>query len=252
MRLKKKPIGLQLYTLRGETAKDFPGTLNRVAEMGYNGVELAGTGGLSAHEMCKVLTDAGLKVYGSHVGLEQLEKDLTGTIAYHKEIGCKYLVCPSLAEDRRQNGQAYRQIGGTLETVGRACREAGLGFCYHNHAFEFQSYDGVHGLDLLYKASDPGLVQAELDLYWVAYAGLDPAAYLTKLKGRVPLLHLKDMAADRAFAEVGEGILDWPAVFEAAEAAGVVYYLVEQDECKRPPLEAVGISLQNLRRMGIA
>lgn len=248
--MKKKRIGLQLYTLRDETARDFRGTLARVAEMGYHGVELAGDGGLGAAEMLAALDAAGLKAFGSHVGLDRLESDLPSVIAYHLEIGCKYLVCPFLPEERRRDKSAYERIGETLTEIGRACAEAGLRFCYHNHDFEFRRFGGATGLELLYGASDPGLVQAELDLYWVSFAGLDPAAYLRQLKGRCPLVHLKDMAPDRAFAEVGQGTLDWPGIFAAAGEAGVDYYLVEQDACRRPPLESVRISMENLRGMG--
>ncbi|MGE5548943.1 MAG: sugar phosphate isomerase/epimerase family protein [Bacteroidota bacterium] len=249
--MSKKPVGLQLYTLRDETAKDFRGTLARVAEMGYRGVELAGNGGLDAGEMRQALAETGLKAYGSHVGLDQLERNLPAVIAYHQEIGCEYLACPWLPEGRRQDGLDYQRLGMALTEIGRKCGEAGLQLCYHNHAFEFQRFGGSLGLDLLYGAADPRLVQAELDLYWIEYAGQDPAAYLRQMKGRCPLVHLKDMATDRHFTEVGEGTLDWPGIFAAAEDAGTKYYLVEQDDCRRPPLESVRISLENLRRMGI-
>lgn len=247
--MSQKPVGLQLYTLRNETAKDFRGTLTRVAEMGYQGVELAGNGGLSADEMLRVLEETGLKVYGSHVGLDQLERNLAEVISYHKKIGCEFLVCPWLPEDRRPDGHSYRRLGRMLTELGRACADAGLQLCYHNHDFEFHLFDGAYGLDLLFAAADARFVQAELDLYWVKYAGLDPVEYLKRLKGRCPLVHLKDMAADGGFTEVGEGTQDWPGIFAAAEAAGVRYYVVEQDDCRYPPLESVRISLENLRRM---
>ena len=96
-------------------------------------------------------------------------------------------------------------------------------------------------------------MNSELDTYWVQFGGCDPAAYVRKLAGRVPLVHVKDMTAgaDRAFAEVGEGILDFKSIFAEAEKAGTEWYIVEQDSCARPPIESVAISLRNLKAMGV-
>jgi sugar phosphate isomerase/epimerase len=126
--------------------------------------------------------------------------------------------------------------------------------CYHNHDFEFRQFDGRYGLDILLGATDPELVKAEVDTYWVQKTGVDPAAYLRQYAGRCPLVHLKDMTADesRTFAEIGEGSMDWSAIFTAAEAGGAAWYIVEQDTCRRAPLESVAISLRNLQSMGKA
>ena len=93
-------------------------------------------------------------------------------------------------------------------------------------------------------------MQGEIDTYWVQHGGEDPAEYIRKMPGRTPLIHIKDMAEDGAFAEVGEGVLDWEAIFEASEAGGAAWYIVEQDVCQRPPLESVRLTLDNLRKMG--
>src|SRR5437870_2072926 len=123
--------------------------------------------------------------------------------------------------------------------------------CYHNHAFELDRFNGRTGLDILFGAADPDLVHAEIDMYWIQYGGGDPVEMVRRFAGRAPLIHLKDMAADgtRTFAEVGEGIMDWPAILAASQSAGAQWYIVEQDTCRRSPFESIEISLRNLRRL---
>jgi len=245
------PVALQLYTVRDETAKDFLGTLEKVAQIGYEGVEFAGTGGLSPSELKKALNDPGLKPAGSHVGIDQLKGNLDAVIEYNLEIGNKYVVCPYMPEEMRGSASQWREAAETLSEIGAKCREKGLILCYHNHAFEFQKFDGKYGFDILYESSDPECLKAEIDTFWVKFGGGDPAEYIRKLAGRCPLIHLKDMGEDgKTFMEVGEGIMDFQAIFDASEKGGVEWYIVEQDVCQRPSLESARISFENLRRWG--
>src|SRR5205823_616372 len=133
---------------------------------------------------------------------------------------------------------------------GEICREVGLRFAYHNHAFEFAPLGGTTMFDLLLEETDPELVAFELDVYWLRYAGIDEAELLRRLVGRVPLVHLKDMAAgeQREPAPVGEGIFQWREVLEACAAAGVEWYIVEQDN-PSDPLAEVERSLRNLEKL---
>ena len=250
----KIPVALQMYTLRDEAAKDFAGTLRSVARLGYSGVELAGTGGYTSADLKNLLQDLGLMVAGSHIGLDQLEANLPEVIRYNLELGNKYVVCPYLPEELRKSAEDYRRLASRLNAVGRECKAAGLQLCYHNHAFEFERFDGVTGFDILFASTDPDLVAAEVDTYWAEYAGHDAAELIRRLSGRVPLVHLKDMTErpQGTFAEVGEGVLDFAAISAAAQTAGAQWLIVEQDTCARPPLESVEISLRNLRRMGLA
>jgi sugar phosphate isomerase/epimerase len=245
------PIALQMYTVRDDAAKDFVGVLRQVAEIGYAGVELAGNGGLSASELKSLLGDLGLKVAGSHVGLAQLEGDLSEALDYNYELGNRYVVCPWLPEDRR-SAEGYRALAQTLNTAGADCKERGMQLCYHNHAFELERFGGETGLDILFGVADPELVKVELDTYWVEKGGESAAEFVRKYAGRVPLVHLKDMTKDESqtFAEVGEGSMDFGAIFSASEAAGVEWYIVEQDTCRRPPLESIRISFATRRRRG--
>ncbi|HSV74759.1 MAG TPA: sugar phosphate isomerase/epimerase [Chthonomonadales bacterium] len=250
----KLPIAVQLYTLRDDAAKDFPAVLKQVAGLGYAGVELAGTHGMAAADLKRLLDDLGLKAVGSHTGIEQLETELSAVLDYNEAIGNPYVVCPWMPEERRQSADGWKRAAETLAGIGEACQTRGMRLCYHNHAFEFERFNGATGLDILFGGAPAAALGSELDTYWVRYGGEDPVAYLRKLAGRVPLVHLKDMLGDesRGFAEVGEGVMDWPTIAAEAGAAGAEWLIVEQDVCQRPPIESVEISLRNLRRMGIA
>lgn len=246
------PIALQLYTVRDETAKDFAGTMRKVAKMGYSGVEFAGTGGLSAAEMKDLLAETGLRPVGSHIALAAMEADLDEVIAYNTAIGNPYVGVPFLPKEM-QNPAGFRALAASLNRLGGTLKSAGLSLYYHNHAFEFDVHDGVRGWDILVAETDPALVSLEIDVYWAAYAGEDPAALIRRSAGRFALVHLKDMIGqgeERTWAEVGEGIIDFPSIFQASEAQGVQWYIVEQDRCARPTLESARLSAANLRKWG--
>jgi len=133
-------------------------------------------------------------------------------------------------------------------------KERGLTFGYHNHSFELEKFDGKTGLEILYGESDPDVFTAEIDTYWIQHGGGDPAAWIRRVAGRSPLVHLKDMVmrgSEQLMAEVGEGNLNWPAILEACREACVEWYIVEQDVCQRDPFESLGISLRNLQAMGL-
>lgn len=248
------PIALQMFTLRDHLAQDFVGTHREVGKMGYTGVEIAFTGNFSGADLKKLLADCGLQPCGIHVPLEQLEKDLIRVIKYNLELGNKFIVCPWLPEERRRSATDWYRMARVLNSIGAALKTDGLQLCYHNHSFEFQKFDGKYGLDILYENSEPENVQAEIDTYWIQHGGENPAEYIRKYSNRCPLIHLKDMLGDpnKTFTEVGNGILDWPAIFKACETSSVQWYIVEQDFCQRSPLESVRISLENLKKMGVA
>lgn len=259
------PVALQLYTVRDETAKDFAGTVRKVAQMGYAGVEFAGTGGLSAEAMADLLAETGLAVAGAHIGLPQfeyalvagkamLDQKMDDVIAYFQALGAKYVGVPALAREMR-NPAGFHEAAAAMNRIGAEVKSAGMTLYYHNHDFEFQVIDGQRGWDILMAELDPSLVAFEIDCYWVTYAGLDPAALIQAHAGRFPLIHLKDMTGtgdSRTFAEVGEGHIDWQPVFAASEAQGATWYVVEQDRCARPSLVSAALSLAHLRNWGKA
>jgi sugar phosphate isomerase/epimerase len=167
-----------------------------------------------------------------------------------RTLGCDYAVVAYVVEERRQNLEQVRQVAAILNRNGEICRDAGLRFAYHNHAFEFAPLDGITMFDILLAETDPELVAFELDLYWLRYAGIDVAGMLRRLSGRVPLVHIKDMAASqqREPAPVGEGIFEWPGVLAECASAGAEWYVVEQDN-PTDSLAEVERSLRNLERL---
>jgi sugar phosphate isomerase/epimerase len=250
----KIPIGLQLYTLRDELEKDFAGTIRQVAAIGYAGVELAGHGGLSIQDLSRLLADNYLTVAGSHISLDTLERDLPKVIEENLALGNKNIVVPYLPEEQRRNADDYKKLAETLNGFGETLAASGLTLAYHNHDFEFKPLDnGQIGEDILLDNTDPLLVKAEVDTYWVLKAGYDPVAFVKKHSGRVPLMHIKDMdPVDGSFAPVGTGTLPLDALVAAAGEIGTQYLLVEQDIVKGSAIEAVTLSYNNLKAKGYA
>ncbi|MGQ9683840.1 MAG: sugar phosphate isomerase/epimerase family protein [Anaerolineae bacterium] len=252
---KRIPVALQLYTVRDQTERDFLGTLKQVAAIGYSTIELAGTGGLGAQELKQALDDLGLRCIGGHVSIDQLDQDLEGSIATYRTLGAAFITIPYLPESLRPDAAGYRAVAQRLNAIGAACAQENITLCYHNHSFEFERFDGRYGLEILLEASDPALLKWQADVFWIAYAGLEPGAWLRRYPGRVPLIHLKDGylgVSPVHFAEVGEGEMGFKAVFAAAATAGAQCYIVEQDRCDRPSLESAALSLKNLKAWGIA
>ena len=249
------PVALQLYTVRDLTETDFVGTVKQVSEMGYAGVEMAGnTGGMSPAALRAFLGDLGLGLAGSHVGIEQLESNLDQVIEDNLTLGNPWVVCPYMPDDRRQDAAGWRAVAGVLSEIGAKVKAAGLQLCYHNHSFEYETFDGETGFDIFYGAADAELVQAEIDTYWVQHGGGDPADWCARMKHRMPVVHVKDMIildGQQTMAEVGEGNLNWPRIIDACRQAGVQWYAVEQDVCHRDPFESMAISLRNLQAMGL-
>ncbi len=137
-----------------------------------------------------------LTAISSHVPIEQLENDLEAVIAYHTEIGIKYIACPYLTEEQRGSKEDYLKLAELFNQVGKATKAAGIQFVYHHHDFEFESFDGKYALDLIFENTDPELVQLECDIFWVEFAGISPTEYIEKYHQRVPLVHLKDMKTE--------------------------------------------------------
>ncbi len=247
------PVALQLYTVRDETARDFAGTLRRVAEIGYGAVEFAGYGGLTPEQLAVLLRETGLHAASTHVVLDALECDLDQQIDFCSAIGCAFVVLPWLAAEYR-TGAAFRALAPRLDHIGRRCADRGISFAYHNHDFEFADSpeSGKTLLDTLRDGTDATLVGFEVDVYWAAYAGVEPIDLLGRYAGRVRLAHLKDLGADRGFAEVGDGTLDMQGICAAAETAGARWLIVENDAPRMPSLESARRSLENLRGMGLA
>lgn len=242
-------LGLQLYSVKELTAQDFSGTIAQVAKAGYDGVEFAGYFDTPAKELRRILDGNGIKACGSHISMDQIDKDLDGLIAYSLEIGSPYIVCPAVWGDMVGSADAWKRTGERFEVVGRKCLEQGIYFGYHNHDFEFVQYDGKSAYDIMLEQTDPRHVFLELDTYWVEYAGMNIAAFMAKYAERLKLLHIKDMKSqeDKHNTEIGKGIIDVPAIVKAGKPIGVQWYIVEQEYFEMPQLPSIAESCAYLR-----
>ena len=243
------PIALQLYSIKDETQKNFTLALRRVAKIGYSGVEFAGYGGLPSSELKALLHELGLKVCGSHVSLEELTNNIDSVIEYNLEIGNPYIICPFASYNDKVD---YEKMAETLNTIATKCSAKGIMFGYHNHGHEFQKFDGEYGLDIIYKETNAKLVKAEIDTYWVKYAGVDPVEYIKKHAGRCDLIHIKDMEiidGEKRSTEIGNGIMDIKSIIVEAEKQGAKWLVVEQEFFNKPTLESVEIGYKNLKKL---
>ncbi|MDO3409505.1 sugar phosphate isomerase/epimerase [Saccharibacillus sp. CPCC 101409] len=239
-------VGLQLYTVREEMEKDFRGTLEKVAGLGYKGVEFHTFFGRPAEEVKSLLDELGLKALGTHTGYKQLLEHLDEEIAYNKQIGNDKLIVPYMQEEDRN----WEEVFANLQELGRRAREQGAVLLYHNHDFEMtEQVDGKPVFDAMYDAVPAEDLQVEMDTCWVYYGGYDPVEYIRKYTGRLPIIHLKDMTRDAdgkaITAELGVGEVDLKAIADAAVEAGVEWIVVEQDYCAGgKPLESIATSMQ--------
>lgn len=233
-----KPIAVQMYTLRDAGPLDQQ--LKIVHDAGVRAVETVGTQNVSAAELKQLLDRYSIKAISSHVPLADLRNDLDGVVAFNRAIGNTTLVVPYLDQkDRPTDAAGWTALGQELGRISKRVRDKGMRLAYHNHDFELADFNGRTGLELLFNAAGPGL-QTELDLAWVARAGLDPAVMLGKFHGRLFAVHAKDNAPkgqaqdEGGFAAVGQGVLDWNAILPAAAAANVQWYIVEHDQPRDP------------------
>ena len=260
-----KNVGIQLYTLRDLLAKDPKGTLKQVAAIGYKEVESFGYAdgkyfGMTPAEYKSVLSDLGLSAPSGHYTTGKVVKG-TGTLTNGWQqavddaaaLGQKYMVCAYLFPPERTKLDDYKAFADLFNKSAEMCKKAGIQFCYHNHDFEFKELEGKIPYDLLLNSTDPKLVQLELDLYWAVFAKQDPVALFKKHPGRYPLWHVKDMekTAERAFAPVGTGSIDFQRIFDARKTAGMKHYFVEQDVIKGPPMEAIATSFKNVEKLKV-
>ncbi len=237
------PIGLQLYTVRDDLAEDTDAALGQVAQIGYKHVELAGLYGKTPEQFRALLDKHGLTAISSHEPVDDVATVLERT----QVLGHRFVVCPYLDESMRQS---YGPVRDKLLDAQAQLKDHGITVCYHNHDFEWlPAEDGRPAMDVLFEGT---ALNSELDVYWAAKAGDNPVDWINKLAGRLPLLHMKDMAdtPEQGFAEVGTGTLDFAAIISAAEAAGVQHLIIEQDSnWKQSPIESARVGLENLGGM---
>ncbi|HEX5236009.1 MAG TPA: sugar phosphate isomerase/epimerase [Silvibacterium sp.] len=257
-------IGLQLYSVREDLAKDFPGTLKRVAAVGYREVEAAGFYNHSAGDVKRMMSEVGLRCVSAHYSLDDLLKSTDAIVAYAKALGLEYVICSApwgpdparlmkypggpwqwalhamTLDDWKWNADQFNQLGCRMQ-------EAGLKFGYHNHTMAFRKVEGSTGYRVLLEDTDPRCVTLELDCGWAIAGGQNPAEMLRKYPGRFSMLHLKDLKpvvagtgpSERVSTVIGSGTVDFRPIFAAAEATGVRHYFVEQEDFDGPVFQQI-------------
>ena len=262
---KSHGVGLQLYSIRDAMDEDVPGSLQKVSDLGYKYLEMAGYSdgkfyGYSPQEFKKMANDLGMEVLSSHtmVEAEGITLDNAKIMAdAHAALDAKYCVQPWVNEPDR-NIETYKKMIGDWNQVGEIMKEVGIQFGYHNHNFEFLNIDGiVPYYDLFLPEMDADLITMEIDLYWVTKAGQDPVEMFNKYPGRFQLFHLKDMYEETEpyfevvkddISPVGAGLIDFKRIMVAKETAGMKHFFVEDDnQGNGKPFEGIETSINNIK-----
>lgn len=250
-------IAAQLFTVREhtQTRSDFQETLRKLREIGYRSVQLSAVGCMngevSAAECRSMLDDLEMDAPLTHRPWDEIKDRTDECIEFHRTLGSELVAVGSIPGEYRAEGlDGYRRFVGDAEPVIAKLQEAGLIFAYHNHAFEFERL-GPNGERPFSVLAEGGLL-FEVDTFWVMHAGIDVVALIQVLSGRVPMVHLKDLAPvgnEIRMAPVGEGNLNWPQIFQALHHSGTTLGAVEQDDCYgRDPFDCLKSSLDFLGR----
>lgn len=264
--MKKHLIALQVYSVRDVAEKDFADTMRKVKEMGYDGVELAGTYDMTAVEIKKILDEIGLELVSAHVNMALIEDD--AVLDDFAATGIKYIAIPWLTGPNNQ--EELEQAINSIRNAGERCKARGIQLLYHNHDFEFNKIDGRYILDAYYAEISADLLQTELDVCWVNVGGEKPPVYIRKYSDRAPIVHLKDFSGQKSenmygliggeekkedpsskfeFRPVGYGLQDIPSIIAAADDAGSKWFVVEQDSpsMNRTSMECAEMSIRYLK-----
>jgi sugar phosphate isomerase/epimerase len=244
---RRTPVALQLWSVRDAMKRDFAATVGAVAEIGYQGVELAGYGNLDAKGAKAALDAAGLQVAGLHVGFPALKNDLTSVVSDALLFGTQFVTCSWWTPSHFVSAAACESMGEQLGEIGERLRPFGLRFGFHNHDSEFKVFAGRPAFDWILGAAAPRSLFAEVDVFWVQKMGYSPGKFLRDHGARVPLVHLKDAK------ELGGGPVDFAEIFAATDAVGAVeWFIVEQEEYNHDPLTSVRLCHQQMKAWGRA
>jgi len=251
-------VAVQVYTIRDfiKTVPAFAASMRKARAIGYTGVQFDWEHhpDLPPAEMKRICDDEGLTICISHFGYELFESELESIIERQQLWDCAQTAIVAMpGRYHEQGADGYRRFAAEATAIGERLAAAGITLSYHNHSFEFVRFGAETGLELIFAASDPRYLQAEIDTYWVQHGGADPAAWIRRVAGRMPVVHYKDMVilpdGKQAFAEVGQGNLNWPAIVAATCETAVPWIVVEQDRCQRDPFESLTLSYQYTEAM---
>ncbi len=250
-------IGAQLFTVREYTRNldDFAETLKKVADIGYQTVQVSGTCPFEAEWLKEQLDKNGLACVITHTNPDQIAYHTEKVIENHKIFGCGYVGLGAIPWGLNRNPAGLDAFAEIFREPAKKIKEAGLKLMYHNHGFEFQKANGVTLLERIADAFPADELGFTLDSYWVQYGGGDPAQWAEKLSGRIGCVHVKDMKFDGEkpqMAYIGEGNINFDRFLSACEKAGAEYVLVEQDDCQgRDPFYCLKKSYETLTAMGL-
>ena len=248
-----KTIGLQLYSLRDIIKQDVRGTMQSVADIGFKEIECydynnGSIFGLPYPEFGKMVADMGMHIVSGHYKTGQADPEFKGSLINNWEmavtdaakVGQSYLTVASMDIKERGSIDQVKHVCELLNNGNQVCREHGVKLAYHNHEYEFETLDGQVPYDVMLSELDPSIVM-ELDLYWITFAGKDPFEYFTKYPGRFEQWHVKDMnkTNPKLQADVGTGSIDFKAIFEKAELAGMKHYYLEQENYDVSPIDSI-------------
>ena len=226
-------IGIQLFTVRDLMDKDFDGTLEKIAQIGYKNMEFAGYGTKTPEQVRATLDRLKLVSKSSHIGAQLMQKDAGAQIKIAQTIGQEYITIPSYNFGRDGGIDAWKKAAAEFNKWGSMCKDAGLKLGYHNHAAEFAKVDGgPTGYDVLVRETDPAFVDFEMDLYWTVFGDQDPLAWFAKYPGRFKMWHVKDLVVTgttKGMSPVGKGTIDYKKIFANAKQSGMKYFFVEHD-----------------------
>lgn len=271
----KLPVAVQLYSVRDDMEKDFYGTIRKMKEFGYDGVEFAGLFGQNPEEIKAFCEEIGIVPISAHVPYYDMLENPEAVLADYKTIGCKYVVVPYLTEECRPGTDGFAATVEGIRKIGEAAKTLGLQLLYHNHDFEFVKIGEEYALDVLYSSVPEDILKTEIDTCWVNVAGVVPAEYIEKYSGRSPVVHLKDFKRSGeklgklydligiddegeqeeedsfSFMPVGYGVQDIPAILAACEEAGAEWVVVEQDNPAKndTPENSVKLSREYLKTL---
>ncbi len=245
-------LGLQLYSIKEAARQDLLGVLEKVANMGYEGAQFAGFFDHTAKDVKARMDEVGIKAAGAHVQIIDLQDDLDALLNYHDRIDNRLLICPYLPENMRTTEDDYKRTAELFNNVGEKVAKAGFSFGYHNHAFEFDLFNGKSGFDLLFENTDPQYVKMELDCFWAAHAGHRPIDIITTYADRCVSLHIKDLKlvdGKPVSTEIGTGTLEIAQLIEAGRKHKVDWFVVEQENFTGDPVESAAQNAKELTRI---
>jgi sugar phosphate isomerase/epimerase len=252
----KIPIGIEMYSVREELAKDPQGTVRAIAAMGYKGLEFYAPyfewTPPQAKDMKKLMDDLGIRCFSTHNDAAFLNADkIQKAIDQNLTLGSKYVVVASSQPKPGLDG--WKEIADSLNVAAGKLEAAGLKAGYHNHQLEFTPVEGVRPVEVLAKNTKPS-VMLQLDVGTCLEAGSDPVAWIRANPGRIRSLHCKDWSPEKGKGYsvlFGEGVADWKAIFAAAESSGgAEYYLIEQEGSRFSELETAKKCLEAYRAKG--